>query len=180
MSKLGRGSFIAKMDKMYLRWIAYGMALLLLTIVQSSPRCIPSVFGAHPVPIIALIVSIAMFEGPMIGAVVGAAGGLMWAIYADRLFGMDAFWLLLVGCFCGLLVQLYLRNNVLSALLLNAVVLFFYVLIDWLVRYVLFLNPEATFALWHILLPNAVYTLLISPIMYWVTYRIARNLRETV
>ena len=55
----------------------------------------------------------------MVGAAFGVGGGLLWALYADRLFGLDALLLLVIGCMCGLLVQVFLRNNWLTALLLD-------------------------------------------------------------
>ena len=178
MPKLGKGRFLAKVDKLYLRWFAYAMVLLVTSLFQAAPRLFPAIGGAHPTPLIPLVVCIAMFEGPFTGAAVGIGGGLLWALYADRLFGFDALLLLAVGCACGLLIQLLLRNNWLSALLLNAATLVTYVLVDWLTRFVLFADADAWFALYGILLPNALYTFLLSPIMYWLIYLVARGLRE--
>ena len=180
LSKLGRGRTTAKINKMYLRWFAYGLVLVAVSLLQASPTVFPAIGGAHPVPLISAVVCIAMFEGPVVGAVIGVAGGLLWALYANRLFGLDALLLLAAGCICGLLVQVFLRNNHLSALLLNGAVLLLYLLIDWLMRYVLFLNADALYALTHILLPNAIYTFVLSPVMYAIIYRIARSLRESV
>lgn len=180
VSKLGKGKWLAQVDKMYLRWIAYGMILVAVSLIQAAPRLFPAIGGAHPYPLICAVVCIAMFEGPLVGASVGIGGGILWALYADRLFGLDALLLLVVGCICGLLVQVLLRNNWLTALLLNGAVVLAYTLMDWLLRYVLFAESQAFFALWHILLPNAVYTFALSPVMYWLAYRVARNLRETV
>ena len=115
----------------------------------------------------------------MVGAAFGVGGGLLWALYADRLFGLDALLLLVIGCMCGLLVQVFLRNNWLTALLLNGTVLLLYVLCDWLLRYVQFRNTEAVYALWHILLPNALYTFILSPLVYVLIYRVARSMRES-
>ena len=180
VSKLGKGRWLAQIDKMYLRWIAYAMILVAVSVMQAAPRLLPVIGGAHPYPLITAVVCIAMFEGPLVGASVGVGGGILWALYADRLFGLDALLLLIVGCLCGLLVQVLLRNNWLTALLLNGAVILAYTLVDWLLRYVLFAESQALFALWHILLPNALYTFAVSLIMYWISYRIARNLRETV
>ncbi len=179
MPKLGKGRIIAKVDKLYLRWFAYALILLLVSLLQAAPRLFPAVGGAHPSPLIAAVVCIAMFEGPFVGAAVGVGGGLLWALYADRLFGFDALLLLVVGCVCGLLIQVLIRNNWISALLLNAVTLLAYVLVDWLVRYVLFAQAESWYALWHILLPNALYTFVLSPAVYYLAYRVARGLRES-
>ncbi len=180
VSKLGKGKWLARVDKMYLRWIAYGMILVAVSLIQAAPRLFPAVGGAHPSPLILAVVCIAMFEGPLAGAAVGVGSGLLWALYADRLFGLDALLLMVVGCICGLLVQVLLRNNWMTAILLNGAVILAYTLLDWLLQYVLFAESHAFYALWHILLPNALYTFVLAPVMYWLSYRVARNLRETV
>lgn len=179
MPKLGKGRFTAKVDKMYLRWFAYALILLLVSLLQAAPRLFPAIGGAHPLPLIPAVVCIAMFEGPLTGAGIGVGSGLLWALYADRLFGFDALLLMVVGCICGLLVQVLIRNNWMSALLLNAATLVVYVLIDWLVRFVLFAQDGAGYALLHILLPNALYTFVLSPVIYILAYRVARGLRES-
>ena len=178
-SKIGRGKWLARVDKMYLRWMAYGMILLAVSLLQSAPRLFPAIGGAHPTLWLPVVVGIAMFEGPLAGAAVGVGSGLLWALYTNRLFGLDALLLMVIGCVCGLLVQVLLRNNHITALLLNAVVTVLYTLLDWCVRYVLFANEESWYAPWHILLPNAVYTFVLSPLVYVCIYRVARNLRET-
>ena len=179
MPKITRGRLTARINRLYLRWVAYGLILLFVSLLQAAPRLFPAFFGAHPVPLVPFVVCIAMFEGPMVGAAFGVGGGLLWALYADRLFGFDALLLLAIGCMCGLLVQVFLRNNWLTSLLLNGAVLLLYVLVDWLLRYVLFRNAEAVYALLHILLPNALYTFMLSPLVYVLIYRVARSMRES-
>ena len=179
MPKITRGRLTARINRLYLRWVAYGLILLFVSLLQAAPRLFPAFFGAHPVPLVPFVVCIAMFEGPMVGAAFGVGGGLLWALYADRLFGFDALLLWAIGCMCGLLVQVFLRNNWLTSLLLNGAVLLLYVLVDWLLRYVLFRNAEAVYALLHILLPNALYTFILSPLVYVLIYRVARSMRES-
>ncbi len=179
MPKLGQGRLTARVNKLYLRWVAYGLVLIALSLLQAAPRLFPAIGGARPIPLITAVVCIAMFEGPFVGAAAGVGSGLLWALYADRLLGFDALLLLAVGCACGVLVQLLLRNNWLTALLLNGAVLLVYTLIDWLVRFVLFWQEGAGAVLFGMLLPNALYTWVLSPLMYWLFYTIARGLRET-
>lgn len=179
MPKVGKGKYTAKVDKMYLRWFAYALILLLVSVLQNAPHVFPVIGGAHPVPLIPTVVCIAMFEGPLTGGAVGVGAGLLWAMYTDRLFGFDAILLLIIGCACGLLVQVLIRNNWISALLLNAAVLLAYTLVDWLVRFVLFADEGAFVALYSILLPNTLYTFVLSPVMYQLLYLVAKGLRET-
>lgn len=119
-----------------------------------------------------------MFTGPIGGAAAGIAGGLLWDLYSDRLLGFNAIVLLIICCACGLLVRLLIRNNLLSALLLAAGALLFQGLMDWFFNYVLLRGSEPWYMLLHLTLPNALYTLILSPLLYGLTRLIAHILRK--
>ena len=102
--KLNEKNPLHRLSGRYLKWTAYGLFLLLMCLLQAAPYLIPEIFGARP--LIPIVVSIAMFEGPVGGAAAGIAGGLLWDLYADRLFGFSALFLMAICCACGLLVRL--------------------------------------------------------------------------
>lgn len=177
-TKLNEKNPLRKLSGRYLKWTAYGLLLLCASLLQMAPRAIPSIFGARPLLLIPIVVSIAMFEGPIGGAAAGIAGGLLWDLYADRLFGFNAFILMIVCCACGLLVRLLIRNNLLSALLLFSGALLVQGLADWFFNHVLLMKEEPFYALVRLTLPNLAYTLVISPLLYGLTLLIARMLRK--
>ena len=79
-TKLNDRNPLRKLSGRYLKWTAYGLLLLGASLLQMAPRAIPSIFGARPLLLIPIVVSIAMFEGPIGGAAAGIAGGLLsWA-----------------------------------------------------------------------------------------------------
>ena len=143
-----------------------------------APRVFPAVFGARPLLLIPIVVSIAMFEGPVGGAAAGIAGGLLWDLYADRLFGFSALFLMAICCACGLLVRLLIRNNLLSAMLLFSGALLTQGLMDWFFNYVLWMKEDPLYMLGRMLLPDMAYTLVVSPLLYGLTLLIAKTLRK--
>lgn len=147
-------------------------------LMQMAPRCFPTVCGARPMPLIVLVVCIALFEGPRIGAVLGVVAGLLWDLYTFRVFGLHAILLMLIGVTVGLLVQLILRTNFLSGMLLCFGGVLLHTLWEWLLCYVLFLHEESIAVLIRVYLPNALYTVLLSPIAYFVVLLLARILRR--
>lgn len=162
----------------YLTWIVYGVTVLLIATVQMSPRGFPSVAFAHPTPLVLFTVCVAMLEGPAIGSIIGMVAGLLWDLYTLRIFGYYGLMLMCIGLVVGLLVQWLLRANFLSALLLCTGGVVVYTLMDWLLCYVLFLNDEMGAVLIRVYLPNALYTILLSPLMYWMILALARFLRR--
>ena len=64
------------------------------------------------------------------------------------------------------------------ALLLAAGALLFQGLMDWFFNYVLLRGSEPWYMLLHLTLPNALYTLILSPLLYGLTRLIAHILRK--
>ena len=175
--QLGVRGVIDRLSNRYLKWTAYGLVILLAVLLQSAPRLFPAVFGARPILIVPVVVAIAMFEGPVGGAAAGIAGGLLWDMFSTRLLGFNALLLLVVCCACGLLIRLLMRNNFLSAMLMITCALLLVGLADWFFYHLLLSRPEPMLALLRVTLPNAAYSLVLSPLLYAGVYGVAKLLR---
>ena len=146
--------------------------------MQMSPRCFPVVAFARPTPLVLFVVCVAMLEGPTIGSVMGVVAGLLWDLYSTHVFGYYGLMLMVIGLTVSLLVQWLLRANFLSAMLLCFGGVVVYTMLDWLICFVLFLHDEMATVLMRVYLPNALYTILLSPLMYWLILGLARFLRR--
>ena len=162
----------------YLSWVLYGVLVLLIALMQMSPRGFPVIAYARPTPLILFTVCVAMLEGPALGSVMGVVAGLLWDWCSMRIFGYYGLMLMVIGLTVSLLVQWLLRSNFLSAMLLSVSSVVVYTLLDWLICYVLFLRDETMAVLLNVYLPNALYTIVVSPLMYWLVLLLARFLRR--
>lgn len=169
---------LRRLSGRYLKWTAYGLLLLGAALLQMAPRAFPEIYGARPLLLLPVAVSIAMFEGPVGGAAAGIAAGLLWDLYAGRLFGFNALILLAICCAAGLLVRLLIRNNLLSALLLFTGALLIQGLLDWFFTYVLWMEEDPLYVLTRLMLPDMAYTLVVSPLLYGLTLLVAKTLRK--
>ena len=149
-----------------------------MALMQMSPRFFPEIAFARPTPLVLLVVCVALLEGPVVGSIMGMVAGLLWDLYSFRIFGYYGLMLLSIGLIVGLLVQWLLRANFLSAMLLCVSGVVLYTMLDWLICYVLFLNAEMGDVLVHVYLPNALYTVLLSPLTYGFVLILARFLRR--
>ena len=161
-----------------LSWLFYGLGALILMLMQTAPRFFPVVGFARPTPLILFVICVAIFEGPFTGAAVGVWSGVLWDLYAFRVFGFNALLLLAIGVTVGLLVQWLLRANFLSGMLLCVAGVVVHMLMEWLLCYALFLHEQTWPVLWRVYLPNTLYTLLLAPPMYWLVLTIARFIRR--
>lgn len=166
--------------KNYLSFLVYGLAALVVLLLQSAPHLFPSLWGARPVPVVLLVVCVALCEGAQAGAIIGGLAGLLWGIYSFRLFGFDALVLMLIGLTAGLLVEWLLRANLLSALLLCAGACVAQALLEWLFCYVIFFKEQVFAVLVQVYLPNCLYTVVLTPLMYWLVLGLARMIRRNV
>lgn len=166
------------LSRHYVYVLVYCALTITFMLIQSAPRLFPVIGGARPAPLVLLVVCVAIFEGPQLGAVIAVLAGLLWDMYSFRLFGLNAMILLAIAVTVGLLVQWLLRANFLSGMLLCAGGVLSYTLLEWLLCYALFLHEETGLVLWRVYLPNALYTVLLSPLMYWLVLFCARTLRR--
>jgi len=171
-------SFGFYMGKNYLTWLLYGLMAVALMLMQTAPRFFPTIWSARPEPLVLFAVCVAFFEGPQVGAIIGVIVGLLWDLYSFRLFGLNAMLLLIISVAVGLLVQWLLRANFLSGMLLCAGAVLTRMLMEWLLCYALFLHEETGTVLLRIYLPNALYTMALAPLMYWIVLWMARFLRR--
>lgn len=164
--------------KSYAAWLVYGLGALCVLLLQSAPHFFPTLWGARPVPLVLFVTCVALCEGAQLGAMIGALAGLLWGIYSFRLFGFDALVLMLIGLAAGLLVEWLLRANFLSAVLLCAGATLTQALLEWLFCYVLFWKEQSVTVLWRVFLPNCLYTVVLTPLMYWAVRGLARRIRR--
>ena len=167
-----------RLSDRYLKWTAYGLLILLVTLLQATEGLIPPIFGVRPLLVVPLTVCIAMFVGPTGGAAAGIACGILWDLYGARLLGFNALLLLVTGCLCGLLITLLMRNNLLTALLLSAAALLFVGMMNWLCYTVLLAEPEPGFVLVRRILPSLAYSFALTPLLYGGTFLTARILKR--
>lgn len=158
--------------------LLYGVGALIILLLQNAPAFFPTVWYARPVPLVAYVVCVAVLEGAKAGAFIGTLSGVLWGLYAFRVFGFDALVLMLIGLTVGLLVEWLLRANFLSAMLLCAASVLAQALIEWLCSYIIFYKPTAFPILLQVYLPNCLYTIVLSPLIYWVVLQLARLLRR--
>ncbi len=167
-------------SKNYIAWLVYGLGALVLMVLQTAPRVFPTILGARPVPLVLFVTCVALFGGARVGAVIGVVAGLLWDVYAFRLFGFDALLLLVIGLTAGLLVEWLLRANFLTAMLLCAGAVLFHALAEWLFCHVILWHDQLLELLYMVYLPNALYTVLLAPAMYGVTLLLARFVRRRI
>ena len=164
------------------RYVIYGIALLLAHIFQNSLTIFPEILSVRPVLLISFSVCIAMFEGEVLGAVVGLVAGALWDTVTVTADGYNALFLMLACAFCGVMLRIFMRNNIMTYVMMNTGITLVYFL-----SYVLFFITargidNGTEMLLRYYLPMSLYSVVIAPVGYllirWVNRKFSYDYTE--
>lgn len=159
-----------------IKWLAYGLELFVLYIIQSTPNLLPSFLGVKPLLLVVAAISIAMFEGEGAGIWIGLSAGLLMDMSAGGVFGFNGLVLMLICYACGALVVYLMRNNIVSAMVLGISGLLILGLVRWFFFYVLWSDPKMWYYLYAFMLPQMIYTAAVMPIAFFFNRAIATHL----
>lgn len=158
-----------------LKYIVYGVEIFLVYILQSTPSLLPEFFGEKPMLLTVCAVSIALFEGDVIGMWFGLGAGVMLDIGSTAPFGFYGL-VHLALCFgCGALVMYVMRNNVVTSVILGLAAVIIAAVAQWIF---LAESGEVLFFIQSILLPRAVYSTAVMPLFYYFNRAITTRLYD--
>lgn len=161
----------------YLRYTVLGIVVLLVYLLQVTPRIFPSIAGALPAPLVPLTVVIAMREHEVAGAAFGLTCGLLMDVSSAASMGFHAILLLIVGFLCGLLASNLLNDTLRTALLFGVAATALYCVAHWTITCVINGLPHAAGFLVHRYVPIFLYTLVCLFPLYYLIGWIERRMR---
>lgn len=165
------------MSNTRVKWIIYGIEIFLVYVLQSTPGLIPEIFGEKPLPVVICAVSIALFEGDVIGMWFGLGAGLLMDTGSTGPFGFYGLVLLSICFACGTLVMYLMRNNIVTSLILGFAATFLASLAQWI-----FFSHSGSenmlFFITDILLPRCIYSTAIMPLFYYFNRAITTRLYD--
>lgn len=157
------------------RYLMYALILFLAHIFQNIVHVFPESASVKPVLLIPVAVCIAMFEGELVGAVAGVLAGVLWDTVTVTADGYNALYLMIACAVCGVLLRVFMRNNIITYFIMNSTIMFIY-----FVSYVLFFitargvdGGGAIFFRYY--LPMGVYSFILTPLWYYLIRTIYRK-----
>lgn len=163
----------SKKHVVFLRYASYVLLLLLLYVLQTTPRLF-SVGEVKPVLLVPAAVCIAMFEGELVGGILGALAGLLCDLASFTIFGFNG--ILVLGCCVavGLLTTYLMQLKLTNALLLGFAALFLRGLLEFFFYFQMwgFENGHRIFL--FSTLPCILYSTVVIIPMYYLAQRMKR------
>lgn len=159
------------------RWVIYIIFFIGLFMLQSSLNIFPVIAGVRPVLFIPAVICVGMFEGELMGAVLGVVAGCLWDLVSTNAFGIGALFLMIAGWATAVLVIYLIRKNIFSAILICACALVFYSVLDWITTYVVLQNGDEWSMLFQFYLPLVIYSLFMVVPLYFLARVMAAKLQ---
>ena len=161
-----------------IRYFAYSLEIIIFYILEQTPNLIPSVYGIKPILIIPIIFMIALFEGEKAGLVFGFFIGLLLDVGFSWNIGFYSIMMSVCGYIIGLIARRVVKSNLSTAMIISAVSTFFIYSFHFVFFYLIngYGHNMYTFSFHYI--PRVVYTILLSPLIYFFNRAFALNIRK--
>lgn len=162
----------------WFRYFAYTIEILIFFMVQETPGLIPQLFGARPVLLIPVALSIALYENEKASMSFGLFCGLLIDFGMGGVLGFHGL-LLSVTCYAlGVLAANLIKTNFLTAMMIAIVVSASVFLLQWVFFFLLFDYEEPVYALTAHYVPRFCYTVAFMPIAYYFNRALALQIRS--
>lgn len=135
--------------------------------------------GVKPNTMVILIVSFSFIRGQLEGAIIGFFSGLLIDIFFGTFLGPNAFVGLTTGYLSGIFNNDFYQKNTIIPFLLTFSFTLFYEILFYIINIFLKGYPNIFYFFLKIILPEAIYTSLISIIIYKLLYSFNKIINKT-
>ena len=159
----------------FVKYTAFSLEILICCILQSNSSLTLEVFGGRPVLMIPIALTIAIFEGEVPAIVFGIICGLLADTGYNGPMGFYAIMLMILCYTVSILMENYIRTNLLTALLAGAVSIPVILTLQFILFYVLMgYGDVLEFFLAHYV-SRILYTFALVPVFYGINRFIAQK-----
>lgn len=164
MKKTKRLKIRSERVRLILKWLIYAFLAAAAYIYLTT---FPGSF-AKPLLLVPLALCISMRETELPSALTGAVCGLMLDSACGKVFGYNAFLLMILCMFTSLLFLYLMRQNWINSLMVNAAAALLLGILDFFFYYGIWSHANVELLLVRNVLPAAVLTVLASAAVYVV------------
>ena len=158
------------------RQIVEIIIILIFYLLQVSLGRVISIAGIVPNFLIILPVLFGFFKGKNEGMFVGFIAGVMYDLFFSGLFGFSSLIYVYIGYFAGFFYQKYEENEILIPMSMVLIADFVFAFLSYIGNFLLHNRLNVGFFLSRFILPEVVYTLIISMLVYKPVLLISKKL----
>lgn len=158
------------------RYLVYSLEIFIFYILQQTPGLIPDIFGAKPVLVYPVVITIAMFETEMPAMGFGIAGGLLIDFGFGGALGFHSIVLAILCFIVSIMTKTVLKVNIGTTILTAVWTVAVLVILGWLYQYVMSGYSYPVYVLVNHCVPKYFYTLLMFPLVYLINRAISGSM----
>ena len=158
------------------RKIVTAVCILVTFLLQSTVFPALPFFNVTPNLLLILTVSFGFVHGRRTGLWVGFLCGLLIDLFYSNLFGFYSLAYMYIGYLNGLLYQVFFNEDIKVPMILVAVSDFGYNLVFYVIQFAFRMRFDFSAYLIHTIIPEMVFTVLLSIILYRIFFMINRRL----
>ena len=159
--------------QLVLRRVMLAVIIVAFAVLQNACGMLKVPFAARPLLLIPLCVCISMFESNTASALFGAFAGVLWDVSA-ACDGFNAVVIMLFGAGCSLLISHFMRNNIVTALVLcTSATAVYEILYSLVFKALQGVSPFAGFFTYNI--PAILLTAVFIPVCYFIVKLVYKN-----
>lgn len=160
------------------RWFAYALEIFVVFVIQETPGLLPPIYGARPVAVIPVVLSIALFENEVPAMMFGLFGGLLIDFGFGGVLGFHGLVLSLVCYVISVMASNFVKTSFVTSMLVSITTTAAVMLLNWACFYVLHGYQHITYALTAHYIPIFIYTVALTPITYFFNRALAVQIRS--
>lgn len=151
----------------YVRFLAYTIEILVFFIIERIPGLVPSLNSVKPMILVLVTIMIAMFEGSGVGAIFGFVAGIFLDVGAAGSFGFYTAAMTCVGFLVGKAAQKIIKFNLVTCVAIGIAFTAAFYITHFLFEYLFCGYSDVTYAFFNHYLVGMLYTILLSPFVYF-------------
>lgn len=164
--------------KKILRFVSYGLEIMVFYILQGVPDLLPEIFGGRPIFLIPVAITIACFEDEIPAMAFGIACGAMMDFGTGTSIGFYTIVLTILCYFVGYITDYYFNTKLLSALIIAVIAVPAVISLNFLITYVLKGYDGAGYYYLHHTLATIGYTFVTVPVFYGINRSLSRGFSD--
>ena len=159
-----------------MRILIIALIVFLNFILQSTVLGYAQIFGIMPNTALIIVITYAMLRDDVEGAMVGFAAGLLNDVFFGRIIGVSALLMMLTGFLCGKPFRDFFKENYIAPILLVGAASIAYEFMFYVLNFLLLGRVNFPRYFVQIILPTALYNMIVGIIIYRVLYGVNRRL----
>lgn len=153
-----------------IRWAIYIFLFFVSAVLINVGR------GVRPIYFIPLCICICMNEGEYTSAILGGVCGLIIdEAFGRAFFGFSSILMIAFSVGSVLIFRHMLFKNGINVVILTALFTFIHQLLDYFFYYAMWGYEGVNYVFWKIAIPCTLYTVLISPFVYFIVKQISKR-----